>query len=661
MKLTNRYFLLFFFSLLYSVASYSQVKLPTKKLDDKPGSQSFRIRDSIIRARANSIKVNLNGQTKYTDYKIISYYKDTTYIDTTLTIQKEYKFNFLRKDLFEYLEFHNIGQALNPLAYSFDNTSLYPDMGFRTKQSFYKSAEEINYYQVPTPTSEIMFRSTLEQGQFLESFFTLNFNKRLNASIAYTGLRSLGKYRRSLISQGFFRTTISYTTPKEQYSFRTHFATHDLFAEENGGLTPESLIEFIENDPDFQDRARLDVNLADTENQFKGSRFFFEHDYKLLSSKDSTKTSNFSDLKIGHQLNIERKFNDFLQEGIDTAFFGNSTAIGKIRDKTEQSYLKNQLFLEFNSKYVLGRFKVKSDLISYKYGYKELINLNSNITTLKLEGNAASFGAEWRAKVNNIYLDADGSIVPGNGRLSGTNLNGKLAYVKDSLFTVKANVLLNSKSPNFNFLLHQSVYDDYNWQNDFENIRIQDVGVQFLSKWGNASVNFTNIENFTYFGEDHQPYQSSENITYLKAKISKEFKVGKFALNNTVMYQNVSSGMDVFRVPELVTRNTLYYSDYWFKNKPLYLQVGVTLKYFSKYYANNYDPLLSEFILQNQEEIGGYPTVDFFFNSQVRRTRIYFKIDNVFSPLLEKNYFTAPNYPYRDFVIRFGLVWNWFI
>ncbi|NDK19012.1 MAG: putative porin, partial [Zetaproteobacteria bacterium] len=25
------------------------------------------------------------------------------------------------------------------------------------------------------------------------------------------------------------------------------------------------------------------------------------------------------------------------------------------------------------------------------------------------------------------------------------------------------------------------------------------------------------------------------------------------------------------------------------------------------------------------------------------------------------NYFSAPNYPYRDLSIRFGLVWNFFI
>ena len=33
-------------------------------------------------------------------YRIISIQKDTTYVDTSLTIQKEYKYNYLRKDIF---------------------------------------------------------------------------------------------------------------------------------------------------------------------------------------------------------------------------------------------------------------------------------------------------------------------------------------------------------------------------------------------------------------------------------------------------------------------------------------------------------------------------------------------------------------------------------
>jgi hypothetical protein len=611
-----------------------------------------------------TLKVNLNGKTKWTDYKILSLAKDTAYIDTTLTIQKHYKFNFTRRDNFELLPFHNVGQTFNSLGYSFNKVDQYPDLGFRAKQFFYLDADEIEYYDVPTPTSEIMFMTTFEQGQFLESFFTLNFSKRFNASIEYTGLRSLGKYRSSLVSQGNFRTTFRYESPKGQYTLKGHIATQDLLNEESGGLTPTALEAFISDDENFTDRARLDVNLTGTENSLKGSRIFVQHDYKLLAAKDSVSDKDFSNLKIGHTFHSEGKFYEFRQD-TPTDFFGTAAISGAVNDRVESSFLKNEFFLEFNSKYVLGTFRVKSSLMSYRYGYAEIFNQNSGFTTRKLEGNGASLGADWKAKVKNIELDATGEIVPGQGRLSGTNLQGNLSYKKDSLFAVKASLLLNSKSPNFNFILHQSTYNEYNWFNDnFDNIRTQDLGFQFDSKWVNATVNFTNIENFTYFGPDVngdiKPFQSAENVTYLKVKASREFKKGKFYLDNTVMYQNVSGGSSVFRVPQFVTRNSLYFADYVFKGDPAYIQLGTTFKYFTNFKSNAYDPLLAEFVLQNDTEIG-FPSFDLFLNAQVRRTRIYFRFDNFSSMFFSKNYFSAPGYPYRDSVIRFGLVWNWFI
>jgi hypothetical protein len=180
------------------------------------------------------------------------------------------------------------------------------------------------------------------------------------------------------------------------------------------------------------------------------------------------------------------------------------------------------------------------------------------------------------------------------------------------------------------------------------------------SKWLNASLNFTNLDNYTYFNENSKPQQFTNQVAYLKVKANREFRLGKFALDNTLMYQNVSSGSSVFRVPEFVTRNTFYYTDYWFKGKPMLVNIGVTFKYFTKYNANAYNPLLAEFRIQNEAQIG-FPTVDLFLNAQVRRTRLYFKVDNATSSLTDRNYFSAPNYPYRDLTIRFGLVWNWFI
>lgn len=616
--------------------------------------------DSIPRFNNGRTKVVLKGKTKYTDYKIFSFYRDTTYVDTTLTLKKEYKFNFLRKDLFELLPFHNIGQTFNRLGYDFSKSNPYPDIGFSGKQFFYQKLEDISYYEVPTPTTEVMFRTTFEQGQYLNSFFTLNFNKRTNASIAYTGLRSLGMYRSSLVSQGVFRSTLTYRSKSENYRIRTHIATHDLLNEESGGLTDSALIDFLEDDPNFTDRARLDVNLAGTENFFQGKRLFFEHDLRILRSQDSTKTKDFTNLRVGHSFSTETKSYEFRQDAINSNFFGATNFSGAVNTNTNFNFTKNQFFIDFNSKYILGQFRVHSSLLNYEFGYNGIINQASNLTTRKLKGDAIEIGASWRANIKNFQLNASGNLIPGNGRLGGNFIKGEAIYKKDSVFTFKGRLLLNSRAPNFTYLLHQSVYDVYNWQNNFDNIQSRNIGGSFESKWINASADFTNIDNYTYFGEDNLPYQSSDAVSYLKVKASREFRYKKFALDNTLMYQNVSSGNSVFRVPEFVTRNTLYYQDYWFKGKPMLVNIGATFKYFTKYNANAYNPLLAEFTLQNSEQIG-FSTVDVFFNAQVRRTRIYFKIDNVLSDFGKRNYFSAPGYPYRDFAIRFGLVWNWFI
>ena len=605
--------------------------------------------------------VKLNGKTKYTDYKIISFKKDTTYIDTTLTIAKEYKYNFLRKDNFELLAFHNQGQTFSNLAYDFTNQNSLPIIGMNAKHFNYLATEDINYYKVPTPTSEILYRTGLQQGQVLETLFTVNFSERLNVGILYKGLRSLGNYRNSLSSQGNFRTVFSYETENNRYAIRGHIATQDLTNQENGGLTTTSLALFLDDNPNFSDRGRLDVNLEGTETTLEGNRFFIEHDYKLFSSKNNIK-NNFTNLKLGHVFTHEVKSYEFTETSLNTAYFGNANATTGFTDLVENKFIDNKVFLEFNSKYILGTFRVHTGFTNFNYGYDSIVNSTINtIANSRIKGSAVSFGGNWNAKIKNFQLNTNVNLSPGSGYISGSNFYSEAIYKKDSLITLKGSISLNSKSPNFNTVLYQSAYDEYNWQNsNLKKINTRNIAFGFQSKWLNANASITNIENYTYFDDTSKPQQSGENVTYLKVKANNEFKFGKFALNNTILFQQVSSGEDVFRVPNLVTRNTLYYSDFFFEKKPLFLQTGITFKYFSKYKANAFNPLLNEFTTQNSTEIG-YPTFDVFINAQIRRTRIYLKADNLSSMFLKKNYFSAPNYPYRDYVIRFGLVWNWFI
>jgi hypothetical protein len=240
---------------------------------------------------------------------------------------------------------------------------------------------------------------------------------------------------------------------------------------------------------------------------------------------------------------------------------------------------------------------------------------------------------------------------------------------------LNASVSYNSNAPNYNFLLYQSDYINYNWNNidSFNNQNISNIKFALTSKkFFNLSVQFETIDNFALFSSvplpdsdsnfsSILPKQLEQSISLYKIRLDKEIKFGKFALDNSILYQNVDDDSQSLNLPELVVRNTFYYSNHFFKKKALFLQTGITFNYFTDYFMDGYDPLLAEFYSQSQTKLGGFPRLDFFINAKIRQTRIFLKAEHFNSAFSGFDYFSAPNNPYRDFNVRFGLVWNFFL
>ena len=76
-------------------------------------------------------------------YRVITLERDTTYIDTSLTIQKEYSHNYLRKDIFGLLPFSNEGQTYAVLDYGLKAYSAFPEIGFSGKQFNFMGSQHL--------------------------------------------------------------------------------------------------------------------------------------------------------------------------------------------------------------------------------------------------------------------------------------------------------------------------------------------------------------------------------------------------------------------------------------------------------------------------------------------------------------------------------------
>ncbi len=594
-------------------------------------------------------------------YRIISAARDTTFLDTTLTIKKEYKFNYLRRDNFELLPFSNVGQTYNSLAYSFDKLNLKPLFAAQSHHFNYREIEDMNYYHVPTPLTELYFKTAFEQGQQLDAFFTINTSEQFNFSVGYKGVRSLGKYQNILTSTGNFSFTTNYHTKNKRYNVRAHVAAQDILNEENGGLDENSILLFINDDEEFEDRGRLDVNFEDAENKLEGLRFYVDHEYELISQKDSL---NYSVLTIGNILSYEDKF-FYYKQATPYAPFGPSYKTANLFTETKLEDFNAKAYARFDNS-ILGDITAWAGYTDYNYGYNTALILDEGRIPNRLKGNIIETGAAYKKQYRGFELSGKGAINVA-GDFEGNYLNGAASFRINEDYKAKASITVHSVAPNFNFLLYQSDYVNYNWQTNFNNVKTQELKFEIeTKKFGIATLSYTGIEDYAYFAispndSTPTPQQFSGRVDYLKVKAEKEFRYGRFALANTVMFQQVAGGEEVFKVPQIITRQSLYYEDHWFK-RALFMQAGVNFKYFSSYEMNAYDPVLAEFYVQNNQELGGFPLVDIFFNAKIRQTRIYFKWEHINSLFSSKNeYFSAPGYPYRDAVIRFGLVWDFFL
>ena len=600
-------------------------------------------------------------------YKFVSHQRDTTYLDTTLTIEKSYKFNYLRSDTFELLPFSNVGQTYNALAVNTTSKRLTPLFAAQSHHYNYKQIADVSYFNVPTPLTEIYFKTAFEQGQQLNAFFTINTSKQFNFSLSYQGVRSLGNYQQSLTSTGNLLITSNYFSKNNRYNVRFHVASHDIINRENGGLTPNSLALFVNDDPEFSDRGRLDVNFEDAENNLKGLRLYVNQEYALIKKADSTNTNS---LTLGNSIWYEDKLFEYRQQN---AFeqYGASYEATDLYTKTTLEEFNLQGYANFTNS-LLGNFKFFTTLTEYNYGYNSVLNLDTGQIPNRIKDNLVSVGGSYQKQYKGFDIHAEAAInVIGNTTGNYINAAAGLYLNKDT--KVQGSLKIHNAAPNFNFQLYQSDYVNYNWKTQFNNIKTQELGFDLWSKKiANVSFKYTGIDDYTYFAINASqtdadaflrptPMQSSERVDYLKIKAQREFNWRGFALNNTVMYQNVLSGDSVFNVPEFITRQSLYYQDHIFKNA-LFFQTGVNLKYFTKYNSNGYDPVLAEFYVQNEQEIGNFPMVDLFFNAKIRQTRIFVTWEH-FNALFSntKQYFSAPGYPYRDSLIRFGLVWDFFL
>ena len=512
---------------------------------------------------------------------------------------------------------------------------------------------------------------------------SVNTSPNFNITFGHKGLRSLGNYVSSKNNGTNLRFTSQYNNYNDRYQLRTHIVSQKLSSEENGGIDSlsvyffEKAIEDLEYDG-FLDRGRLVTNLA-AKNTIQGKRYHTSQSYKLSpTSSDSLKFK----LKIGHDFTYEtknhlfsqNKTTNFLGENLITSIDGESVS-KNIQDIHKLRSIDNKFYANYNTK-TIGSFNLGLQFIKWNY-FKENIQseefVYDGIQDLSL--NQQTFYAGWNKSISGYFFDFDfQKTLKDDFGNSLVKLQIEKKY--KNKFYLKTRFEYRTESPNFNYYLFRSSYSKYNWY--YKNWSFQKTtainGELGHSKWGILSLKLQAIDDYLFFQdttpEDQinkmftiKPAQSKSRINYFKTRFYQHLKFWKFGLINTIQFQEILNRQDFefnpLNVPKWITRSSLVLETFVFR-KALFIQAGATFQYFSKFYANQYHPVLGEFATQNHTKIGSFPRVDFFINAKIQETRIFLKYEHINSDRTGYNYYSSPFTPYRDGVIRLGLVWNMF-
>ena len=639
--------------------------------------------DSIRRNQGLSSSERSIYFNRYKDsiqvYKIISARGDTSVVDTTIKISDIYRVNPTRRDEYGYMPFPNLAEGYTPMVLDIKPT-LTPDYGMESREMYWYTVDDIRYFNVKTPWSEIMYHSNVFSnmtGQILDFNFTANAGKKFNFSVGYRGKRTLGLYNYSETHHGQFLATFNYRTESYCYRIKGHFTYQFLSASENGGLTEEGDSLFRINDKDFSYRRTLPVRLSGSDdvvgNRLGGSRVYVMQEYDLFASAVKNprafrvtllnelmydhKTYRYTDPAFSSNSATARKSIEYYGSNV---YEGAPVADSSIYNTVEAAVGAGVNFPLVNL-YAQGMIRYSSTTYDYDtvaVGAAQAVEPQKGGTV------ALNLMGRWRPFK---YFGADARFDYNlSGEYSGASILDISAYFKlTDDYVLRGGFMNASYYPSMVSMYYRSSYENFNWKNDFSRINATRLSISFESpKILDARVDFTTINDYVYYDSLRMPRQYDDKINVLSLTLHRDLRYKAFGWDNTFTYQNVSSGSSVMPLPEVMLRSTLYAHFPMFK-KAMTLMPSVTLKYYSAFNAPMYNPLLSAYNLQptaGVREIGSYPYVDLGLSAKIRATRLFLRLENI-TPWINsgnRNYYSSPWYPYMDPTIRFGVIWDWF-
>ena len=259
---------------------------------------------------------------------------------------------------------------------------------------------------------------------------------------------------------------------------------------------------------------------------------------------------------------------------------------------------------------------------------------------------------------------------------ASADLNFKL--FGDTL-SLTANGFFHRLNPTFYYRHYHSrhAWWDNNSMSKILHTRLQGI-LHYQKTRTTLRIGIDEINNYAYFASSYTVnngnrvnhaitvHQYGGAVNLITVALSQDFTLGPLNWESVITYQK-SSNKTVVSVPDFNIYSNLYIK---FKiARVLSCDFGADVRYFTKYFAPDYNPGLGQYTVQTNTatdgtdsriEIGNYPVANVYANFHLKHTRFFIMMSHVNAGTGKKNYFFTPHYPLNQRILRFGLSWNFF-
>ncbi len=553
------------------------------------------------------------------------------------------------------------------------------DAGFHAYDTYRFTLEESKIYKTTKPFSMIGYQLASGKEQMIKAMHTQNPRPNLNVGFDYRLISAPGFFINQNKNHSNFRIYGNYQGRRKRYNSFLVLLGNKMRSSENGGIINDSLLK----DPNKKDRFSVPVNMGNN-SEFKSNPFVV-----------SVTTGN-----------TYRDFTLFLRQSYD---LGRKDSVA-INDSTTEYLFYPKLKIQHSftySTYLYGFSDINTDSTVYKNWYN--INLNAPNDTFSLR-------EKWTVISNDLsliqYPDTKNSAQFISAGASLQNIKGELSGRTNNFYNVIMHAEYRNRTRNklWNILMKGEFY--INGLNTGDYNAYATVGRYLNKKLGNISIYFQNvnrtpsfifdnrssfnlgninnfnkeniisfgasannpfftigfknhlISNYTYFFNYYKTTQYKKAINLIQVFASKKFTLSKRWNWYTEVVLQQTDGAAPVKVPFLFTRNRLAYEGRFYKN--LYLSTGIEARYYTAYKANNYSPIMGQFVPQDTMIIKNLPDISAFVHFRIKGFTAYFRAENLNTVSFANgfgfinNNFAAPHYPTQGFMIRLGIQW-WFV